>query len=122
MIEFLPLTFLVLTAVVMVSAMLFLWQSFRAMTGALDPAAILTRSTSVEQQALEAEKDALLDSLRDLKFEWQVGKLSDGDYEQQEAVLRKRTREVMRHIDQAVEPFRESADKLIAKSKGGADG
>lgn len=93
-----------------------LWQSFRAALGTLDPALWLPAVGSAEKQALESEKAALIDSLHDLRFEWQVGKLSDDDYAAQEQLLRKRTRAVIRSLDQTVEPYRDAAEDLVAQA------
>lgn len=121
MTDILPWAFASLTLVVMAFAIFALWQSFRALSGALHASAVLSPTGSVEQQALESEKAALLDSLRDLKFEWQVGKLSDEDYREQEQLLRQRTRQVMRHLEQAVEPYREKAKQLVTDRIGPLD-
>ena len=112
----LPLLFMVLAGAALLGGIFAFWQSLRVAFGAADPFTSLSQGGSVERQALEDEKASLLRSLQDLKFEWQIGKLSDGDYKTQEASLRSRAREVMRLLDADVEPFREKAEKLVQES------
>ena len=104
---------MILAGLALVGAVLGLWQSLRVAFGATDPWAALSDGGSVERQALEDEKAAVLRNLQDLKFEWQIGKLSDEDYRSQESTLRARAREVMRLLDADVEPFREEARELL---------
>ena len=110
---FLPALFMLLAGAALTGAVLALWQSLRVAFGAVDPLVAMSGSGNVERQALEDEKAALLRNLQDLKFEWQVGKLSDDDYRSQETTLRSRAREVMRLLDADVEPFRTKAREMM---------
>lgn len=118
---FLPTGFAVLALLALVAALWLLWQSFRAALGAMPLEAAIPRFGAVERDALQQERTMLLESLRDLKFEWQVGKLSDEDYKQQEALIRKRTREVLRMLDADVGPYRDAARALFEKRQGGTE-
>ena len=52
-------------------------------------------------QHLEDRKAAIYDNLRDLQFEYRVGKLSDADYEATDSTLRAEAIEILRALDRA---------------------
>jgi hypothetical protein len=49
---------------------------------------------------LEQRKAAIYENLRDLQFEYRVGKLSDADYQQTKLVLQKELATVLGHIEE----------------------
>ncbi len=52
-------------------------------------------------QHLEDRKQAIYDNLRDLQFEYRLGKLSDGDYQQTKQSLQKELAGVLAEIEAA---------------------
>jgi hypothetical protein len=48
---------------------------------------------------LQAEREATLEALRELEFDYQTGKLAERDYQAQRAVLMARGVEILRQID-----------------------
>jgi ribosomal protein L40E len=110
---FLPALIMFLAVLTLLVAIVALWQSLRYAFGAGDTMAARLGERSMEREALEDEKAALLRGMSDLKFEKQIGKIADGDFERLDAGLRTRAREVMRILDDDVRPFREKAESLI---------
>lgn len=53
-------------------------------------------------QHLDERKAAIYENLRDLNFEYQLGKLSDGDYQKAKAGLQQELAKVMAAIDEVV--------------------
>ena len=75
-------------------------------------------------QHLEDRKRAIYDNLRDLQFEYRLGKLSDGDYQQTKQALQRELAGVLAEIEETVKrlgltPVRvgakEQAPKTMAK-------
>src|SRR5271163_5017903 len=67
---------------------------------------ILVRSKDIPEappvsptQHLEEHKAQIYENLRDLQFEYRVGKLSDGDYQKTKVDLQKELAKVMAEID-----------------------
>lgn len=52
---------------------------------------------------LEERKAAIYENLRDLNFEYQLGKLSDGDYQKAKTGLQQELAKVMAAIDEALQ-------------------
>jgi ribosomal protein L40E len=105
-------------AVLLLLAVLALWQSLRAAFGAVSLARFETVGGSVERQVLRDEKAALLRGLHDLKFEKQIGKISEEDFVPLDRSLRARLRTVMRLLDADVAPFRRQAEDLVKERLG----
>jgi hypothetical protein len=110
---FLPALLMFLAVLALLVAVVSIWQSLRHAFGPADPLGARLGEASMERQTLEDEKAALLRSMADLKFEKQIGKIAEPDFERLDAGLRSRTREVMRILDDDVRPFRDKADTLI---------
>jgi hypothetical protein len=53
-------------------------------------------------QHLEDRKQAIYDNLRDLQFEYRLGKLSDGDYQQTKQALQKELAIVLAEIEETM--------------------
>jgi|SRR5579871_617256 len=67
---------------------------------------------------LEERKAAIYENLRDLQFEYRVGKLSDADYQQTKLSLQKELATVMSEIDQvAPRPAAASAASASSAAK-----
>jgi hypothetical protein len=107
--------FSALAAGALVLALAALWQSLRAAFGVASADWVIQASRSEERQGLLEEKHALLQSLKDLEFEREVGKISDKDYRRLERSLRSRARETLKLLDRDVAPFKAEAEKLIAE-------
>jgi len=54
-------------------------------------------------QHLDERKAAIYENLRDLQFEYRVGKLSDGDYQQTKKDLQKELAQVLAEVDRVRE-------------------
>lgn len=115
----LPWIFATVASGALFGALYALWASVRA---ALVGAADIELGTDLDSDAihrLSEEKDALLQNLRDLRFDHEAGKLSDADFSRVEGKLRERAKIVMRLLDEEVEPFVEEAERLVAERLGG---
>jgi hypothetical protein len=100
----------------LLAALLAFWQSLRAAFGATDAWAAGSFVTESERRtALFEEKRALLASIKDLEFEKDAGKISADDFARLNRALRDRATDVLRLLDEDVKPYREKAEKLIAK-------
>lgn len=83
------------------------------------PGAAAALGTGDERDALLAEKRALLQTVRDLGFEHETGKLSDEDFERLNATYRARAKDVLRKLDAELSEYRAEAKALIAAELGG---
>lgn len=93
-----------------------LWQSLRASFGlAEQDETALTVDGSEARTMLLHEKEAVLENIRDLEFEHEAGKISERDYEAQNAALRERAKEILKLLDEDVAPYRKEADALLAR-------
>lgn len=71
-------------------------------------------------QHLEDRKQAIYDNLRDLQFEYRLGKLSDGDYQQTKQALQKELAGVLAEMEETMKrlgltPVRVGAKAPLAK-------
>ena len=71
-------------------------------------------------QHLEDRKQAIYDNLRDLQFEYRLGKLSDGDYQQTKQALQKELAGVLAEMEDTMKrlgltPVRVGAKAPVAK-------
>jgi hypothetical protein len=72
---------------------------------------------------LDARKAAIYEGLRDLQFEYRLGKLSDEDYQRTKRELQSQLAGIMAEIDRIkAEQPQPAAVKAAAASKKGADG
>ncbi|HEY8077522.1 MAG TPA: zinc ribbon domain-containing protein [Labilithrix sp.] len=104
---------LVLAAGVMLGAIALFWASIRVLSGdaALPPELEALDMTAHGVDALAGRKKMLLLALKDLHGEHAVGKLDDEDYDQIASTYRAELKDVMRRIDETLEPFRAKADE-----------
>src|ERR1700751_1783756 len=73
-------------------------------------------------QHLEDRKQAIYDNLRDLQFEYRLGKLSDGDYQQTKQSLQKELAGVLAEMEETIkrlglQPVRAAAKSARAKAE-----
>ncbi len=76
-------------------------------------------------QYLEDRKQAIYGNLRDLQFEYRLGKLSDGDYQQNKRALQRELAVVLAEMEETVRrlglaPARAAAKPLPRKNVAGA--
>lgn len=118
----LPQFFTLVTTVCLGAVFVALWLSLRALFQSASRAGESSLALSSDRQALLNEKHALLQGLRDLEQERDVGKVSQDDFEAMNARLRSRARVVLKELDSQVAPFRQQAELLVkqAASKGSA--
>lgn len=64
------------------------------------------------------EKQELLGTIRELRSEHELGKVSDADFSQLEQRCRARARDVLRELDAQIEPHRDEARVLIEAALG----
>jgi rRNA maturation endonuclease Nob1 len=67
-------------------------------------------------QHLEDRKHAIYDNLRDLQFEYRLGKLTDDDYQQTKQALQKELAVVLSETEQTLKNLGLGAVKVQAKS------
>ena len=116
----LPTFFVAAAGVCLLLVLLALWHSLRNVLAGSDGSRSLPRaSLSGEQRALVREKDELLAAIRELRFEHELGKVNDADLQRFEQRYRARAREVLRMLDEQLEPHREQARALIEQALSG---
>lgn len=116
----LPLFFTIVTALCLTLVFIALWRSLRTLLGAPSAALDVTANASSDRQALLNEKQSLLQNLRDLEQERDMGKVSQDDFEAMNNRLRARAREVLKQLDAQVAPFRGKAEAYVTKTAGAA--
>lgn len=109
----LPQFFTLVTALCLVAVFVALWLSLRALFDGAARSGEGTLANSADRQALLNEKHALLQGLRDLEQERDVGKVSQDDFEAMNERLRARARVVLKELDAQVAPFRTQAEALV---------
>lgn len=117
----LPAVFIALAAVMLMLALAALWQSLRGVFGGGPEAYAVTGGGLPERAALLEEKQTLLRAIKDIAFEREVGKISDEDFTRLDRAYRKRAKEVLRRLDQDLDPFLEKAERLVALELGEED-
>ena len=105
----LPMFFLVGAAGMLLAALYALWSSFRAAFGASDVPDLQGSIEAMSRQQLLEQKQTLLQTLQDLRFDRDAGKISERDFERLDRSLRERAKDVLRLLDADVEPFRRKA-------------
>jgi hypothetical protein len=112
--ELLPWIFVITASLALVGGLVSLWLSLsmalsdEALGGAR--AQLITDA----RRALLAEKEALLQEIRDVSFEHDADKLSDYDFNEINEKLRAQARHVLHELDAGVELYRDEAEALIA--------
>ena len=113
--EFLPWLFVVTAALGMLGGLVSLWLSLSLALSSEVSDQARAQITSDARLALLAEKEALLQEIRDISFEHDAGKLSKTDYEELNEKLRAQARHVLHELDAGAEGFRDEAEALIAE-------
>jgi len=67
-------------------------------------------------QHLEDRKHAIYDNLRDLQFEYRLGKLSDGDYQQTKQALQKELAGVLAETEETIKRLGLQPTRVAAKA------
>ena len=67
-------------------------------------------------QHLEDRKHAIYDNLRDLQFEYRLGKLSDGDYQQTKQALQKELAGVLAETEETIKRLGLQPTRVTAKA------
>jgi len=67
-------------------------------------------------QHLEDRKHAIYDNLRDLQFEYRLGKLSDGDYQQTKQALQKELANVLAETEETIKRLGLQPTRVAAKA------
>ena len=120
----LPTFFVAAAGLCLVLVLLALWHSLRqvlADDGASSRGVGGAPRTTLSgtQAALVHEKDELLAAIRELRFEHELGKVNDADLQRFEQRYRARARDVLRMLDEQLEPHRAQASKLIEQALAG---
>jgi hypothetical protein len=119
----LPLLLATLAGLALVIVLTALWQSLRVVLGGGGDARRVRTDLGPRaraRQVLMQEKDNLLQAIRDVRFEHDLGKTSDGDLEQLDAQYRTRARVVLEELDAQLAPFRQEAAALVEGALGKA--
>ena len=90
-----------------------LWNSLRGLLAHAGNAPSARAALDTGRAALLSEKEELLAAIRELKFEHELGKVSEGDFQRLDLRYRTRAREVLRDLDQQIAPFRAQARALL---------
>ena len=131
MAQALPLILAALAGFALVLVLTALWQSLRLVLQsgtdrqpqAAAGAATKRSMPNARVQAREAllrEKGTLLQAIRDVRFEHDLGKVSDGDLERLDAQYRVRARAVLGELDAQLAPYRDKARSLLGISEDGS--
>jgi len=113
MIGLLPWFLVFVAAGALLSGVYLFWESLRAALGATEPLEVRATAEADTRRRLLERKEALLANLRDLKFDYDGGKISQADFDVLDAKLRAQAKAVLRLLDEDAEPFRERAEELI---------
>lgn len=127
MAQALPLILAALAGLALVLVLTALWQSMRVVLlgGSQTAGAAPTRthdaqkSREIGREALVREKNTLLQAIRDVRFEHDLGKISDADLERLDAQYRLRARAVLAELDNQLAPYRERARTLLGLTETG---
>lgn len=129
MAQALPLILAAFAGFALVSVLTALWQSMRVVLQGASAEQNTTRSTktadsqkarTAAREALVREKNNLLQAIRDVRFEHDLGKISDADLERLDAQYRVRARAVLSELDAQIAPYRDKARALLGVSEAGA--
>jgi len=107
------MVFLIGAVGMLLGALYSLWSSFRAAFGASDVPDLQGSIEAISREQLFEQKQTLLQTLQDLRFDRDAGKISERDFEKLDGSLRERAKDVLRLLDADVEPFRRKAEELI---------
>lgn len=121
MAQALPLILAALAGFALVLVLTALWQSMRVVLlgQAAQPNAHVTQTHDAQKgrvhvrEALLREKATLLQAIRDVRFEHDLGKISDADLERLDAQYRVRARSVLAELESQIAPYRARARTLL---------
>ena len=116
--DIIPWFFLTLAAGGLLTALFFVWQSVRAALGVVEVG--LSDDADRERARLLERKAALLDGIADLRFEHDAGKINAEDFAVVDAQMRAEAKEVLRALDEELEPYRAEAERLIEAHLAGS--
>lgn len=108
-----PQAILALAAGVMIGVIALLWASIRVLSGdaPLPPEIEALDRSGHPVDALTIRKQMLLRALKDLQAEHEIGKLDKDDYEDVARTYRAELKEVLKRIDESLEPYRDQAER-----------
>jgi hypothetical protein len=109
----LPVLFIALAALALVTVLFQLWQSLRLVFAVRTQGLRGTGPGVPERDRLLQEKQELLTAIRDVRFEHELGKVSTEDFERLDQRYRARAREVLEALDEQIAPYRERAASLL---------
>jgi ribosomal protein L40E len=116
--ELLPSFFAIAGALCLVLVLWWAWLSVRVLlSGSRQTAHAQTAGSDGGRGELLREKETLLSAIREVRFEHDLGKVSDADLAQLEQRYRGRARQVLRILDEEIEPHRETARALIEAAR-----
>lgn len=115
----LPMFFTLMATLCLVTALFGLWQSLRAAFGAAKLAGLEGAGGSTQRAALLDEKEAILANIKDLRFEYECGKISKGDWQTLDRQFRKQAKHVLRLLDEDIATYRTEAERIIQERIGG---
>jgi hypothetical protein len=113
--DFLPWLFIVVASLAMVAGLISLWLSLTLAFSDEVMGGVRAQLTTDARRALIAEKEALLQEIRDVSFEHDADKISDTDFEELNEKLRAQARHVLHALDAGAESFRNEAEAQIAE-------
>ena len=109
----LPIVFLIAAGLCLSLVLLWLWQSLRYLLLGQRVQAHASLPHDALRASLLREKQELLNAIRDVRVEHDLGKLSGADFERLEQGYRARARDVLRELETQVSPYREQARALL---------
>jgi hypothetical protein len=115
----LPIFFVIAAGLCLSLVLLALWQSLRQLLIGSPTAQVAAAPRDAKREGLLREKQELLTAIRDVRFEHELGKVSDADFERLEQRYRARARDVLRELDEQIAPYRDEARALLQRAIGG---
>jgi hypothetical protein len=116
MADVLPTLLVIAVGLSLSLVLLALWQSLRGLLAHVQDGPARTPAASAARAALQREKDELLAAIRELRFEHELGKVSDADLARLEQRYRTRARDVLRELDEQIAPHRARAAQLLEQA------
>jgi hypothetical protein len=113
--DYLPWVFIIVAATAMVAGLASLWLSLTLALSDEVLGGARAQLITDARRALIAEKEALLQEIRDVSFEHDADKISDADFEELNAKLRAQARHVLHALDAGAESYRNEAEAQIAE-------
>jgi hypothetical protein len=109
------LAVLAVGAVIMLLAILALWNSVRSLTGDLEIEPRMIEAQNVVVSSRSREKERILRALKDLENERDLGKLDEADFKEVSHRYREEAKALLRQMDEDIAPYREKAEALAKK-------